>query len=288
MTDTLSQRLSSLRQIIDDYDYFILDQWGVLHDGVAPYAHALPALALLEEHGKPFVILSNSGKRSAPNQARLVRLGFPESISRHILTSGELAWRALSETVDSPLAAIADKSCFIIAQPGENGLIQETPWREAPVDQAGMILVAGLTAEAKFEDYSEALAVGLERDLPMACANLDFDALFGTKTAFGPGRLAHWYAEQGGTVHRFGKPEPSAFSGAQAMLGVMPDMRGIMVGDSLYHDIAGAMRAGIDTLFVTSGIHGTTLAEGDFERNLKALSDKIGAMPTYTIHQFGV
>lgn len=287
MTDIASQRLNSLYQIIDQYDYFILDQWGVLHDGVAPYAHALPALEALKSAGKPFVILSNSGKRSAANQQRLVRLGFPGSVSKHILTSGELAWRALAGG-HADISAIVDKRCYVIAQPGEYGLLEATPWSASDVDQARLILVAGLTAEAEFDDYAQVLETGLSRNLPMACANLDFDALFGTKTAFGPGRLAHWYADQGGTLYPFGKPEPSAFAGAQAMLGVGADDRGIMVGDSLYHDIAGAMCAGIDTLFVTDGIHRAALSGDDFEDQLRLLTDKIGALPTYTIPRFEV
>jgi ribonucleotide monophosphatase NagD (HAD superfamily) len=48
----------------------------VLHDGQAPYPGAVDALSGLAAAGKKVALISNSGKRSAPNEERLVSLGF--------------------------------------------------------------------------------------------------------------------------------------------------------------------------------------------------------------------
>ena len=68
---------SGLADIASRYGGFIVDQWGVLHDGARPYPDALDCLARLREAGKRVVLLSNSGKRTAINRARLAEIGMP-------------------------------------------------------------------------------------------------------------------------------------------------------------------------------------------------------------------
>ena len=82
--------LNGLAELADRFDVFVLDQFGVLHDGSTPYPGAVDALRLLKAAGKHILLLSNSGKRSAPNEARLVRLGFEPDSWDHFLSSGEV------------------------------------------------------------------------------------------------------------------------------------------------------------------------------------------------------
>ena len=49
-----------------------------------------------------------------------------------------------------------------------------------------------------------------------------------------------------------------------ALLGTRPEET-IGVGDSLEHDIRGATRAGLSSVFVTNGIHASELPAGDAE-----------------------
>ena len=72
-TSTLitTTRTTTTTNLLDDYDAFILDQFGVLHNGKAalPGAHAL--IAELLRRKKPLIILSNT---SSPAHATLARL----------------------------------------------------------------------------------------------------------------------------------------------------------------------------------------------------------------------
>ncbi|MEO0393876.1 MAG: TIGR01459 family HAD-type hydrolase [Pseudomonadota bacterium] len=289
MTNHQTQWLEKLGSTLDRYDALVLDQWGVLHNGQAPYPGVIAALDALQAAGKPFVILSNSGKRSGLNQQRLAALGFAADVCARILTSGELTWRALAGHTDE-LAGIADQTCFLISQPGETRLLDETDWQVTTIDKASVILVAGLPDQPSLADYEPGLRQGLERGLPLICANLDFDALYGDATIIGPGRLAQWYEDQGGQVIRFGKPMANAFAGALAMVGQPAPSRCLMVGDSLFHDIAGAAKAGLDTLLLTQGIHRAALAghTTDTARMaaLSKLAEPTGVMPTYLMDSF--
>jgi len=47
------------------YDGFIVDLWGVVHNGVRPYPGVLDCLGRLRAAGKPVVFLSNAPRRAA-------------------------------------------------------------------------------------------------------------------------------------------------------------------------------------------------------------------------------
>ena len=67
-----------------------------LHDGQRPYPGAVETLARLKESGARIALVSNSGKRAAPNVARLTGLGFPETSYDAFVTSGEVAWTMIA------------------------------------------------------------------------------------------------------------------------------------------------------------------------------------------------
>ena len=42
-------KIKSILDIIDNYDNYIIDQWGVMHDGYFGYEHAIEAINYLEK-----------------------------------------------------------------------------------------------------------------------------------------------------------------------------------------------------------------------------------------------
>ena len=46
------QSLEGIREIINKYEVFILDQWGVIHDGNKGYAHAIKCINYLKTNNK--------------------------------------------------------------------------------------------------------------------------------------------------------------------------------------------------------------------------------------------
>ena len=80
-----------LTDIVQRFDGFILDQFGVLHDGTTLYPGALAALEALKKAEKPVVLLTNSGKSAASNAQRLAKFGINPGHYAHIVSSGEAA-----------------------------------------------------------------------------------------------------------------------------------------------------------------------------------------------------
>mmetsp|Transcript_33362 Transcript_33362/g.37947 ORF Transcript_33362/g.37947 Transcript_33362/m.37947 type:complete len:412 (+) Transcript_33362:129-1364(+) len=84
-----------IRNIVDDYDVFLLDMWGVMHDGIRPYEGVLEVVKKLKEAGKKLIILSNSSKRRTNSVKMLQKLGFSDDDFDEIITSGEVAHHLL-------------------------------------------------------------------------------------------------------------------------------------------------------------------------------------------------
>src|SRR5690606_20549385 len=91
-----------LYELMDSYDGFIMDQWGVLHNGVKPYEGVVDVLNHLRQHKKQVIILSNSGKRSKDNIERLRKLGLKSTLYKEVVTAGEVAWRGLNAQKEPP------------------------------------------------------------------------------------------------------------------------------------------------------------------------------------------
>jgi HAD superfamily hydrolase (TIGR01459 family) len=260
--------IRGLREMVDDYDAVLLDQWGVLHGGVEPYPGVLEALAALRAAGKPVAVLSNAPRRARHAEGRLSRIGVPRDAYDLLVTSGDAAHAALAARDDPAHAALGPAYLFI--GPGwDTGLMDGLDYRQVEaVADADFLLAVGLYAEADpIERYDAPFAAAAARALIMVCVNPDIVIhRQGGVTAPCAGWLARHYREaHGGRVIYHGKPDPAIFRRAAQALGQGEDARILVVGDSLATDIQGAHAAGYDSLFVTRGIHAEELgiAPGD-------------------------
>lgn len=267
--------VTGMRELASQYDAFLLDQFGVLHNGREALPGADACYARLAAAGKQLVVLSNTSRRRADALGKLPRMGFDAATLSEFVSSGEEAWRHL----DSPACA-GKKVLWLAWEDGylgfENGryldgldielagadtcdlvLAQGTQIiRDGRGDVAYDLLGSGVVGGA----LGEALRVCARRGVELLCANPDFVATQPDGSAgYMPGNVARRYAELGGSVRHFGKPHRFAFDAACRALGGIPRERICHVGDSLAHDIAGANAAGIDSVFIGAGIHAAEL-----------------------------
>ena len=94
------------KDLIDRYDGFILDQFGVLHNGINGLEGAPDLVRTLEnEYNKKLVILSNSSSSSESCKAKLPTLGFDPKDFVNAVTSGEEAGRYIRDEYATGTAA---------------------------------------------------------------------------------------------------------------------------------------------------------------------------------------
>jgi HAD superfamily hydrolase (TIGR01459 family) len=248
--------LTGLSEIAPCYDGFILDLWGVLHDGDAPLPGVLDALARLRDLGKRITILSNAPRRAALVAQRMTEIGITPDLYDHVHSSGEEAWQHLARR-DDPFYRALGTICYHIGPARDDNMLAGIGIRRvADVGEAEFILNTGPGHwEETVADYEPLLTAARARDLPMVCANPDLVVVHQGHRALCAGALAQRYEALGGQVRWHGKPFPSVYATCFALLGIAERARILAVGDSLRTDIAGANAAGIDSLLVAAGIH---------------------------------
>jgi HAD superfamily hydrolase (TIGR01459 family) len=256
-------RLSGLADIAGTYDGFIIDLWGVIHDGVQPYPGALDCLARLQDY--PVLLLSNAPRRAHAARTMLRRMGIGDALYTSILTSGEAVWLALRERTDAWFAALGTRA-FLLGPERDRNILAELALTVAETPEAAEFVVNTGPDDASDPTTLEPFLPILERcrsaGLPMICANPDLEVIRGGVRILCAGALAEHYAMSGGDVRSIGKPLPEIYDMAFQYLG-LERRRVLAIGDSLRTDIAGAAAAGVDALWVLGGIHGEALAGDD-------------------------
>ena len=132
--------ISSLRDLASAYDAFLLDQFGVIHDGKVAYPGATQAVAHVQRCGTKICIISNSSRRKVDTVARLRKMGFgpfdgDEKVTGEVqpisvVTSGDLVWEGLRRAANGIVeglpgaelfADLAGKKCTVFGN-GEDDL----------------------------------------------------------------------------------------------------------------------------------------------------------------------
>ena len=283
------QLFAGMRELAPRYDGVILDLWGVVHDGTAPFPGVLDCMRRLIGGGKRLVLLSNAPRRSDDVVRRIAAIGVPADCYHGVMSSGEEAWQCL-ERRDDPFYATLGRSCLHI------GSERDLEIREGlgldfveTAEAADFILNTGPAGwEDTIEDYAPTLHAALARGLPMVCANPDLIVIHNGKPALCAGALAEEYERLGGRVRWHGKPYPSVYDSCLALLGIGDRRRIIAIGDSLRTDIAGADAAGIDSVLVAGGVHAAEFAGSaglDQNRIAAAIADS-GTNPLGVMARF--
>lgn len=247
--------LTGLRQIADRYDGFILDLWGIIHDGYTPYPGARESLAELRRRGKRTVMLSNAPRRARALVELMAGLGIERELYGDILTSGEAVHLELLTRRDPWFAALG-RRCLHIGTERDKPLFDGLGLDLVDgLDRTDFILVTGpFRFDDAVEDTAPLLIEAAAKKIPLVCANPDQVVISEGRPLVCAGALAAFYEGVGGDVRYRGKPDPAIYDACLERLGVARS-RVLAVGDGFPTDVAGAKAAGLDCLFCSGGIH---------------------------------
>jgi HAD superfamily hydrolase (TIGR01459 family) len=247
-----AHRIGGLAEIAERYDAFLIDQFGVIHDGERLYAGVPDAVAKLAQAGKAVVVMTNSGKRSQPNLERLSAMGLALAPCQ-VLSSGEVAFRAIAAgTLGEPFAR--GRRSFLIGKRGDDYGFDHIEFASIPSDAEFLLIVGIDTPETSLADYRRMLSAAAERKIPALCCNPDLERLTSRGVESAPGAIAQIYEELGGKVTYVGKPHPAIYDHAIAAARCPPRSRVLAIGDSISHDVVGARDAGVAAALVLTGL----------------------------------
>ena len=257
----MMRHLSGFSALADGYDGFILDLWGVIHDGVRPYPGAIDCLERLRAAGKRAVLLSNAPRRVHVAQHSMRRMGIADDLYTGCLTSGEATHVMLRDRVDPWFARLGTR-VFHLGPERDRNVMEALPLTQvSTAADATFVLNTGAGPERSLTEvaaYDGILQACRAADLPMICANPDLVVIRGGTPELCAGAIARRYEEMGGVARWIGKPDPTIYAPVLEMLDV-PKPRVLAVGDALRTDIAGAAAVGVDACWVLGGIHAAEL-----------------------------
>ncbi|MGB0843357.1 MAG: TIGR01459 family HAD-type hydrolase [Alphaproteobacteria bacterium] len=289
MNSTSTKFLDTCSGLIEAYDYFILDLWGVVHNGKQPYAGALDFMAAVQKtEGKTLTLLSNAPRRVASVEDTLSnRIGVARDLYDFVMTSGEDAFQHLENRPDPFYKSLGRKAWLLGALPNDQSMVEgytcDIEFVESAFE-ADFILNTGPSGpEPKVEDWDNEIQDWLKRDVPMICANPDRVVHFGDQLHLCAGGVAERFENKGGLVRWHGKPFAGVYETVFDKLALkdtfFDKQKALMVGDSFITDVAGANSAGIDSVLISGGIYRDRIEQ----EGIEPLVAETGERPTYVI-----
>ncbi len=249
MTKNLDKE--GLNSIVDNYQLFYVDLWGVVHNGVSLHTEAIKALNEITKKGKDFILLTNAPRPNFAVKSFLEKLGMEKEIRDHVFTSGEAALIYLRKN-------LSNKLFFHVGPPRDFDLFKDfEKMRSKNIKKCEYILCTGL-----FDDHNEDLKYYkdlFEKNIEkkMICTNPDLIVDRGNTREFCAGSVAMVFEKMGGEVVYFGKPYPEVYNQSTNN----QNKRILSIGDNLNTDIKGANLLNYDSLLITNGIHKNEIKE---------------------------
>ncbi|MBE9582955.1 HAD-IIA family hydrolase [Mucilaginibacter sp. JRF] len=274
------QRIDNFKSIIDRYEIVFFDAFGVLknYEGLVPGIER--TFEYLEKQGKEYYIVTNDASRSPAELAQSYhKKGLTVIDPERIISSGMLTKEYLDLKVKDGIVAFmgTPESAHYIENNGRHTLpVSEVDGTN--IDKVNALVFMDDEGFNWFEDINKAVNILRKRPIPAIVANTDYAyPLTATDIAVAIGGIANMIESiVGKEFIRFGKPDSQMFMFAYDMIRERRTINKkdiVMVGDTLFTDIIGGNKFGLDTVLVLSG---NTLP-GDAESNIHST----GIVPTY-------
>ncbi len=246
--------VSGVGELIDEFDLFVLDAYGVMNLGEAAIPPALEAFRALRDAGKPICILTNdaAGDKQAI-AAGHSRRGF-DVTAADIVAGIDLLPETLAGFSGSEnFGAVAS---WTLPYPELLGAMTLLDSNEAAYDAVdGLVILDTVWTAEKSAILMRTLG---RRPRPLIVCNPDVACPHGAELSAEPGYFLHRIAEETGvTALYLGKPHAGVYQRVAARHPGVPGRRVLAVGDTLHTDVLGARAAGMGALLVESGFcHG--------------------------------
>tara|TARA_Y100000389_G_scaffold126249_1_gene123622 strand:+ start:305 stop:1123 length:819 start_codon:yes stop_codon:yes gene_type:complete len=258
MTKNLDKE--GLRAIVDDYQLFYVDLWGVVHNGVSLHEEAIKTLNELTKKKKDYILLTNAPRPNSAVKSFLEKMGMDREIREHVFTSGEAALNYLKKN-------LLDKAFYHVGPPRDFDLFNDfEKMKSKNLIDSDYILCTGL-----FDDHDKDLKYYknlFEKNLKkkMICTNPDLIVDRGNTRELCAGSIAMVFEKMGGEVVYFGKPYPEVYN--QSIDN--KNKKILSIGDNLNTDIKGANLLNFDSLIISNGIHKNEIKEKGIEKISKS------------------
>ena len=238
--------------LLDRYDALLFDLDGTLMHGAQPIPHAVEAVEAARATGRTVVFATNNASRTPQQAAEHLAVVGVHAVAEEFVTSPQVASRLLAERL-APAAKV-----LVIGGPSLAAQLREDGLEPVGADAEDVVaVVQGWSPQLDWPMLAEG-AYAIRRGAYWMATNVD--ATLPTERGLAPGNgsmVAALRHATGCEPAVAGKPEPGMFEVAARTHG---SRRPLIIGDRLDTDIEGAVRAGMDSLLVLTGVDGIETA----------------------------
>ena len=237
------RELNHLSDIYKKYDTFVIDLWGVIHNGVTLNLKAIEVIKHLNNNSKKIVFLSNAPRPSSKVVNFLLKMNMEKKYLSNVMTSGEAAMHAINKK-------LFGKTFYHLGPPRDTSIFEKVKDNKTDLDKCDFILCTGLFDEHEndLEYYKQFLKKHVSKKL--ICTNPDLTVHRGNIEELCAGSVAKVFEKLGGEVVYFGKPHKEVYK-----MCFNSNEKVLAVGDNLRTDIKGANNLNIDCIFISEGVH---------------------------------
>lgn len=273
-------KIDNFKSIIDKYEVVFFDAFGVLKN----YKGLLPGIentfAYIESQKKEYYIVTNDASRSPAQLADSYhRLGLKAVSSERIVSSGMLAKEYLDLKVHDGIVAYlgTENSAHYIDSSGLHTL-PVSAINETNIEKVNALVFLDDEGFDWFRDLNLVVNLLRRRPIPAIVANTDYAyPVNKNDVSIAIGGVARMIENiVGREFIRFGKPDSQMFMFAYDLIREYRPISKkeiVMVGDTLYTDILGGNKFGLDTVLVFSG--------NTLQKDAETSMTTTGIVPTY-------
>ena len=253
-----------LKSIINRYDLFFIDLWGVVHNGIELYENSVNVLDNLAAAKKDFILLTNAPRPNETVINFLKKMGLKKYFE-NVFTSGEAAHKYL-------ISHLGKKNFFHIGPPRDFDLFKNIEKNNVlNIEDADYFLCTGLFEDQENDlDYYKKL-LSNHTSKKMICTNPDLIVDRGEEREYCAGSVAKSFEEIKGEVIYFGKPHPPVYNLSTNII----NKKVLCIGDNLNTDIKGANIQNFDSLLITNGIHRKEILDTELMSVLKKYETRV-------------
>ena len=184
------KELNHLSEIYKNYDTFIIDLWGVMHNGMELNPKAIVAVEQLENNSKKIVFLSNAPRPSSKVINFLLKMNMDKKYLSNVVTSGEAAMRAINKNQFG-------KTYYHLGPSRDTSIFEKVKDNKTDLESCDFILCTGLFDEYEkdLEYYKKLLSNHVSKKL--VCTNPDLTVHRGNVEELCAGSVAKVFEELG-------------------------------------------------------------------------------------------
>ncbi len=230
-----------MKALINRYEYFFFDLWGVIYDGRVVYKNVHNIFKLIKKNNKKIIIVSNSSKSKSETLKFLKKKGLNINFINDIFTSGDFAKYKLinSKKFFFPIDGKTKKNLKFFKK---LKLKISKNYKDA-----NLAIAITVNKHLDPSKITKNLKICIKRKLKLICVNPDFRVI---NSYYGMGYYYNKYLNLGGKGEYYGKPNPKFYKFICSKLKIISKKKILFIGDTIYNDIVGANNFGIDSLLI--------------------------------------